>query len=122
VATHKEPNHIEDVAPLAMPPNEVIVESFSLYQQYCHKQPLWLFDEDDLLTPEICPQEIIFGILGLALRYSSNPFVEGRVDQMCRQYTEAARGNIMLRIAQGAVQLSTIQSLCLVALANFIGE
>ncbi|KAJ6172868.1 hypothetical protein N7485_005680 [Penicillium canescens] len=122
VTTQKEPGHIENVAALTMPPNEVIVESFDLYQQYCHKQPLWLFDEDDLSTPEICPQEIIFGILGLALRYSSNPFVEGRVDQMCRQYTEAARGNIMLRIAQGAVQLSTIQSLCLVALANFIGD
>jgi hypothetical protein len=105
-----------------MPPSEVILESFSLYRQYCHKQPLWLFDEDDLSVPDLFPQEITFGVLGLALRYSSNPFVEGRVDKMCRQYSEAARGSIMLQIAQGSVQISTIQSLCLVALSNFIGE
>jgi len=104
-----------------MPPQDIVVESFGLYLRYCHKQPLWLFDEEDLLKPEACSQEVIFGILALALRYSENPFFDGRAHKMCREYAEAARGLIMLRIAQGSVQLSTIQCLCLVALANFIG-
>ncbi|KAJ5298101.1 hypothetical protein N7508_008350, partial [Penicillium antarcticum] len=123
LATSQEnPSRLENVAAQIIPPTEVIFESFDLYRQYCHKQPLWLFDESDLLAPEIYSQEIMFGILGLALRYSNNPFVEGRVDELCQQYTEAARGIIMLKIARGGVQLSTIQSLCLIALANFIAE
>lgn len=104
-----------------MPPKDVVTEGIVLYFQYCHKQPLWLFEPDDLLIPEACRNEVVFGVLSLALRYSSNPFLDGRTDQMCRQYAEAARSYAMLRVAQGTVNLSTIQSFCLIALAEYIG-
>ncbi|KAJ5951584.1 uncharacterized protein N7479_009997 [Penicillium vulpinum] len=87
--------------PFIIPPKEIVIESFSLYLQYCHKQPLWLFDEEDLSNPQGSCQELMFGILALALRYSDNPFFEGQRDKMCREYAEAARGLVMLRIAQG---------------------
>lgn len=64
----------------------------------------------------------MLSMLSLSLRHSKNPFLEGRIDRLCRDYAEAARSSIMLRIAQGGVDLSTIQSLCLVSLAEYIGE
>lgn len=115
-------NQAINLIPFALPPQDIVIESFGLYLQYCHKQPLWLFDADDLSKPELFSEEIIFGILALALRYSDNPFFDGRTQKMCLEYAESARGLVMLRIAQGTVQLSTIQSLCLLALANFIGD
>lgn len=113
---------VTDALPFAMPPKDVVEEGIALYFQYCHKQPLWLFDPDDLPIPGKCRSEIIFGILSLSLRYSTNPLLKGRIDQMCRQYAEAARSYAMLRITQGTVNLSTIQSFCLFALAEYIGE
>lgn len=107
---------------LTMPPKEIIMEGIALYFHYCHKQPLWLFDPEYMPTPEKCRSEVIFGILSLALRYSNNPFVEGRKDQICRKYAEAAASYSMLRITQGTVDLSTMQSLCLIALAEYISE
>ncbi|RHZ64500.1 hypothetical protein CDV55_105088 [Aspergillus turcosus] len=111
-----------DMLPFAMPPKEIVSEGIALYFQYCHKQPLWLFLPDSLSIPERCRSEVIFGILGLALRYSNNLFLEGRTDQMCRQYTEAARSYVMFRIVQGTVDLSTLQCLCLIALAEYIAN
>ncbi|KAJ5630954.1 uncharacterized protein N7484_011054 [Penicillium longicatenatum] len=105
-----------------MPPKGIVAEGISLYFKYCHKQPLWLFDPDELSIPEACRSEVIFGILSLALRYSNNPFLEGRTDQMCRHYAEAARSYVMFRIAQGTVDLSTIKSLCLITLAEYIAN
>lgn len=113
---------ITNTLPLGMPSKDIVDESIALYFQYCHKQPLWLFDQSELSKQEGCRDEVIFGILSLALRYSENPSLQGRIDQMCRQYAEAARNLIMLRISQGTVNLSTMQSLCLIALAQYIGK
>lgn len=111
-----------DTLPFAMPPKEVVAEGIDLYFKYCHKQPLRLFLPDSLSIPEQCRSEVLFGVLSLALRYSNNPFLDGRTDQMCRQYAEAARSYVMFRIVQGTVDLSTLQCLCLIALAEYIGE
>jgi hypothetical protein len=108
--------------PFAMAPKEIVAEGIALYFQYCHKQPLWLFDPDDLIIPERCRSEVVFSILSLALRYSNNPYLDGRTDHVCRQYAEAARSYAMFRVSQGTVNLSTIQSFCLIALAEYIGE
>lgn len=105
-----------------MPPKETIVEGLDLYFQYCHMQPLWLFDREDVVPPEKCHEEVIFSILALAMRFSTRPPFDRKRDQICRKYAESARGYIMLRIARGEVQLPTIQSLCLLALANFVGK
>ncbi|KAJ5311837.1 hypothetical protein N7476_007697 [Penicillium atrosanguineum] len=105
-----------------MPPKHIVTEGIALYFQYCHKQPLWLFDPEDLAVPENCRKEVIFGILSLSLCYSDSPSLEGRTDQMCRQYAEAARSYAMFRIAQGKVNISTLQSFCLIAMAEYIAN
>jgi hypothetical protein len=85
-------------------------------------QPLWLFDPKDLCSIEDCCDEVIFSLLALSLCHSKHPFFRGRSEQLSRRYAQLAREHIMLRIAQGKVTLATIQSLCMLALANFHGR
>lgn len=113
---------LADAMPFTLPSKDIVSEAISLYFRYCHKQPLWLLDPEDLASPETCRNEILFGVLILALPYSDNPLLERRKSQMSRQYAESARGLVMFRIAQGSVDLSTMQSLCLIALAEYICE
>lgn len=105
-----------------MPPRELMSECIALYFQYCHKQPLWLFDPESFSSSAEMPDEIILGISSLALRYSQNHIRDGQADQLCRQYAEAAHSLISFRIARGSVTLSTMQALCLIALAEYIGQ
>lgn len=92
------------------------------YFTYCHRQPLWLFDDNDIPSLVNCTEELIFSLLALAARYSSHAYFDGQSQVFAHKYGEIARGLIMFRIAQGTVKLTTIQSLCLLALANFVGE
>ncbi|KAF3398370.1 putative dioxygenase subunit alpha YeaW [Penicillium rolfsii] len=105
-----------------MPPREMISKCIALYFQYCHKQPLWLFDPEDFSNLAGTPDEIILGISSLALRYSRSHILDGQVDRQCRQYAEAAQSLISIRIARGKVNLSTMQALCLIALAEYIAN
>lgn len=105
-----------------MPPKDMISKCIALYFQYCHKQPLWLFDPENFSNLSEIPDEVTFGISSLALRYSRSHMLDGQVDQLCRQYAEAAHGLISFRIARGTVNLSTMQALCLIALAEYIGQ
>jgi hypothetical protein len=105
-----------------MPPKDAIVEVIDVFFQFCHMQPLWLFDRIDLADPEECSEEVILSLLALSLRYSSHAFFEGRSEKLTRRYAQLAREHVMFRIAQGNVTLSTIQSLCMLALANFLCE
>ncbi|KAL1964457.1 hypothetical protein VTN77DRAFT_6883 [Rasamsonia byssochlamydoides] len=105
-----------------LPPKDVLAEAVDLYFRYCHKQPLWLFNRDELLAPEECCEEVIFAILALTVRFSNRPFFKGQSEQLAQRYAEASRGLIIAKIAQGTVQLSTIQSLCLLAFANFVAK
>lgn len=84
-------------------------------------QPLWLFDREDFFCLDECCEEVIFSLLALSLRYSEHLFIKEQSIEMSHKYAEIARGHIMFRITQGSVQLSTIQSLCLLAFVNFVG-
>lgn len=115
-------NMTANLTTFTMPPKDMISKCLALYFQYCHKQPLWLFDPKDFSNLSDIPDEIIFGISSLALRYSRSHTLDGQVDQLCRPYAEAAHSLISLRISRGSVNLSTMQALCLIALAEYIGQ
>ena len=85
-------------------------------------QPLWLFDPEDFSPVEESQPELILAVLALAVRYSTHEFFEGQTQTMSQRYAESTRKYIMDQIAEGTVQLSTIQSLCLLALANFVAS
>jgi hypothetical protein len=106
-----------------MPPRDAVLDAVDAYFRYCHMQPLWLFDGDeDLSSIDDCRDEVVFSLLALSLCHSKHPYFKGRSEQLSAQYAQLAREHIMLRIAQGKVTLATVQSLCMLALANFHGR
>lgn len=93
----------------------------NLYFQFCHMQPLWLFDHSDLSSQESYCEEIILALMALTLPYSSHIRFQGRAEELSRHYSKLARDHILLQVTEGNVKLSTIQGLCILAFANFIG-
>lgn len=104
-----------------MPPEDVLMDAIDSYFQYCHMQPLWLFDRDEFSSIQVLHEETLFSLLALSLCHSSHPFFRGRSDELIQTYAQAAREFIMRRIVEGEVSLSTMQSLCMLALANLQG-
>ena len=84
-------------------------------------QPLWLFDRSDLSTPGSCNEETLLALMAISVPYLSSTQLQGPREEWSRHYAQLAREKVMLRVAQGNVDLSTIQSLCMLAYANFIG-
>lgn len=107
---------------LALPSWDVILSTGKNYLLYCDCQPLPLFDRSTFLQglKEREP-EVLFSLLGLALRFNEDePYYEGQATPI-QDYVEAARVLVMKKVMDGAVELSTIQSLCLLSLIDFTG-
>lgn len=85
-----------------------------LYFKYCHRQPIWLFEREEVRNYDAVPDELACSVLALTLR-----FLE-KQDQM-QLYRESAKTLVMLRVANGTVELTTIESLCLLAYSSFMG-
>jgi len=106
----------------ALPPWDVILSTGKNYLLYCDCQPLPLFDRSTFIQrlKEREP-EVLFSLLGLALRFNEDgPYHEGQSTPI-QDYVEAARVLVMKKVMNGAVELSTIQSLCLLSLIDFTG-
>lgn len=105
-----------------MPPREALVDAIDSYYQCCHMQPLWLFDRQELFSIQERREDTLFSLLALSVCHSRHRFFRGRSDELSQTYAQAAREHIMRRVAEGQVSLSTIQSLCMLALANLQGQ
>lgn len=84
-----------------------------LYFKYCHRQPIWCFEREEVSDHSAIPEELACSILALTCR-----FHEKR--NQLQLYRESAKTLIMLRIANGTVELTTIESLCLLSYSSFI--
>jgi hypothetical protein len=91
-----------------------IALGIGLYFKYCHRQPIWCFEREDLGDYAILPEELACSILALTSHFSKNR------DQQ-RLYGDNAKTLIMLLIANGTVELTTLESLCLLSYSSFIG-
>lgn len=96
------------------PPSSAIARGIDLYFENCHRQPIWCFDRDELEDKGACSTELLCSILALTSRFS-------RDRDHLQRYGNSARNLIMLRVANGTVELETIESLCLLAYSSFIG-
>ena len=65
---------------------------------------------------------MIYTILALGAGHAKSSFFEGRCDSVAQNYRRLAQKSIMARIIDADVQLTTLQSLCLLAMSNFLGE
>jgi hypothetical protein len=91
-----------------------IAGGIALYFEYCHRQPIWCFERDEISDFASMHDELACSILALTLRYSEN------ADQ-AKLYANNAKSLVMLRIANGTVDLATLESLCLLSYSSFIG-
>lgn len=91
-----------------------IAISINFYFKYIHRQPIWCFEREDVSDCAFLPEELAFAVLALTAR-----FTEKR--EQAALHGENAKSLIMLRIANGTVDLTTIESLCLLSYSSFIG-
>ncbi|KAF2796789.1 hypothetical protein K505DRAFT_156496 [Melanomma pulvis-pyrius CBS 109.77] len=103
-----------------LPPLEVITHAAEVYLQYCDCQPLPLFHRATFMqTMRDRDPEIIFSLLALTLRFLEPPHVQHGQLSPISGYVEAARSLVSRKIFDGAIELSTIQALCLLTLVDF---
>ncbi|EKG13152.1 hypothetical protein MPH_09727 [Macrophomina phaseolina MS6] len=112
--------HSPPVTASTLPPWDTIVSVAELYLAYCSSQPLPLFDPKTFIsTLGTRDPEVLFGILATAIRFSDDPLYCDRQIQAIRGYAEAGRTLVMRRLANGPIELSTLQALCLLSLVDF---
>jgi hypothetical protein len=100
----------------AVPPWNVVLAGAKTYLQFCDCQPLPLFHRPTFLqTLQYRDPEVLFSVLALAVRFENTD----RFDSA--GHTEAARTRVSKRVFEGKVELSTIQTLCLLTLIDFAG-
>lgn len=92
-----------------------------LYLTYCHSQPLPLFQKEGFLNSlGSRDPEIVYAMLALSIRFSPEESSRtGGFTSLINGYTEVARGLVMRRVSEGPIELSTLQSLCLLSLVDF---
>ncbi|KAJ5151318.1 uncharacterized protein N7482_010570 [Penicillium canariense] len=94
-------------------PSSRISQAVNLYFQYCHRQPIWCFDREEVKDTSYISEELVCSILTLTSRFSQER------DEL-QHYGDSARTLVMLRIANGTVELETIESLCLLSYSSFL--
>ncbi|PYH43005.1 putative C6 transcription factor [Aspergillus saccharolyticus JOP 1030-1] len=102
---------LEDGSPPAS--SLLVAHAIDLYLECCHRQPVWCLNVTELGNIESHPEELICSILALTLRFARDP-------EHGQRYADNAKSLVMLRIANGSVELATIESLCLLAYSSFI--
>lgn len=90
-----------------------ISDGIEIYFDLFHRQPIWCFNREDLEQNEEISTELAYSILELTARFMQ--------ESEKQQYGEHAKWSIMLRMANGTVELETIESLCLLSYSAFIG-
>lgn len=106
-----------------LPPWEDILHIADLYLLYCDSQPLPLFCRDGFLASlQARETEVLFAILALASRFSFSYQNGDDSTDLVNGYAEVARGLVMKRVSDGPVELSTLQSLCLLSLVDFTSQ
>lgn len=112
--------HILTVSEL--PPWEIIKATGEVYMTYCDSQPLPLFHRQSFIqTLGDRDPELLFAIIALTLRYTDR-LSAGTRDQEVSGYVEASRNIVSKKVFDGTIELSTIQSLCLLSLVDFTSK
>ncbi|KAJ5330433.1 hypothetical protein N7476_000216 [Penicillium atrosanguineum] len=89
-----------------------ISDGIEIYFDLFHRQPIWCFNREELEQNEEISTELVYSILELTARFMQ--------ESEKQRYGEHAKWSIMLRVANGTVELETIESLCLLSYSAFI--
>lgn len=99
---------------ISQPSSPAIAKAIDLYFEYCHRQPIWCFNREEVADPSCLSEELVCCLLALTSRFS-------RDRDHLEHYGDSARSLVMLRMANGTVELETIESLCLLSYSSFLG-
>lgn len=107
-----------------LPAWDKIASVSELYLLYCESQPLPLFCRTSFVdTLSSRDPEIIYAILALSTRFSeSSNGSSNELVNMVNSYTETTRNLVSKRVWEGPVELSTLQSLCILSLVDFTSK
>ena len=106
-----------------LPPWKDIVAAAELYLLYCDCQPLPLFNRDSfIVTLETRDPEVLLSMLALASRFSEDPNIRANLAEIAKGYVESARALVNRRLSDGPIELSTLQTLCLLSLVDFTSQ
>lgn len=88
---------------------------------WCHRQPLQLFEEDNFLDSLATrDHELIMALQSLSLRFAAGT-TEKEISEKTKSLADMSYRLVMERVAQGEVQLSTLQTLCVLSMVDFTG-
>lgn len=105
---------------LDLPTPDLLQKAAELFLKYCHCQPLPIFRPDTFVSTITSRDlELRLCIVGLSLRFDAQSIPQRGQDPSYMTYLHAARNLVMKKVTQGPVDLSTLQSLCLLALSDF---
>ncbi|EFX05966.1 c6 zinc finger domain containing protein [Grosmannia clavigera kw1407] len=104
-----------------LPPWPTVLAAARDYLQYCDSQPIPLFDPESFVeTLADRDEEVVYGVLALAGHFASSPSTDKEQQERdCSAYAQAAHRLVMGRVSESRVELSTIQTLCLLSLIRF---
>jgi hypothetical protein len=89
-----------------------------LFHTYCNFQPLPLFHHRSFSASENRDQELILAMRALGLRFRGNGIADPGIDRQIRDWTEQSRRMVMARVTEGSMELSTLQTLCILTLID----
>ena len=104
-----------------LPPWDAVKAYAHLYLKHCNYQPLPLFSESLMNSLPSRDPELLLAILALASRFETINYAvhNAPLPDTFEVYATPAKEMVMRRVAHGPVELSTIQTLCLLSLAEF---
>ncbi|KAL4786420.1 hypothetical protein BJX76DRAFT_118153 [Aspergillus varians] len=91
-----------------------------LFHTYCNFQPLPLFHHKSFFAnSENRNPELLLAMQALGLRFSGNGIADPEINKLIKDWTEDSRRMVMTRVTEGSLELSTLQSLCILTLIDY---
>lgn len=97
--------------------------ALDLYFTFCNSQPLSLFPRG--ARPDTIGKrdsELLLAMEALGLRFQGRGVKDSQIESEIQNKTKRSRQAVMSRLDDGTVELSTIQSLCLLSMLEYTGE
>ncbi|KAE8416583.1 hypothetical protein BDV36DRAFT_310045 [Aspergillus pseudocaelatus] len=105
------------------PPVEVLGHFMEVYRTRIHFQPLPLFNLEGLRDRLAnSPRFLLHSFLALSLNFGSHEFYRGREQEAVQLYTRSAEDATMKLAVEGISKIEVIESLCLLAVKDLIGQ
>ncbi|CAG8017984.1 unnamed protein product [Penicillium nalgiovense] len=96
------------------------VPDAEFYLTFCNAQPLLLFPHrSSLVSLGKRDPELLLAIEALGVRFNGPGVIDQDIELEIKRKTERACQMAMMRLASGTVELSTIQTLCLLSMLEF---